>query len=69
MTRARDAGGASALMLLVVVAATLISVAAQSPAPAGGPAPRIVHTDPTAYRPLTAVHGGAGNMSFTACSG
>src|SRR5436190_8341397 len=27
---------------------------------------RIVHTDPAAYRPSTAVHGGAGTMGFTA---
>jgi mannose-6-phosphate isomerase-like protein (cupin superfamily) len=27
---------------------------------------RIVHTDPAAYRPSPAVHGGAGTMSFTA---
>lgn len=26
---------------------------------------RIVHTDPDAYRPLQAVHGGAGSMAFT----
>src|SRR3954469_12244154 len=69
MTRARHAWCASALMLLVVVAVTLIPVGAQSPAAAGALAPRIVHTDPTAYRPLTAVHGGAGNMSFTALLG
>jgi len=29
-------------------------------------APRVVHTDPAAFRPLTAVHGGAGNMAYTA---
>jgi mannose-6-phosphate isomerase-like protein (cupin superfamily) len=28
-------------------------------------AQRIQHTDATKYRPLTAVHGGAGNMAFT----
>ncbi len=27
---------------------------------------RIVHTDPAAYRPSPAVHGGAGTMQFTA---
>jgi len=27
---------------------------------------RIVHTDPTKYRPSSSVHGGAGKMSFTA---
>src|SRR6266700_3275282 len=30
------------------------------------PARRIVHTDPAAYRPSPAVHGGAGTMRFTA---
>lgn len=29
-------------------------------------ASRIVHTDPAKYRPLTAVHAGAGKMAFTA---
>lgn len=29
-----------------------------------GPAARVVHTDPSAYRPLTAVHGGAGGMAY-----
>src|SRR6266480_2890827 len=50
---------------VVVVAATLMPVAAQGPA-AGALAQRIAHTDPAAYRPLSAVHGGAGTMSFTA---
>src|SRR3954470_13812507 len=27
---------------------------------------RIIHTDPTKYRPSSSVHGGAGKMSFTA---
>ena len=49
-----------------VAAFTLIQVGAQSPgAPAAFPQ-RIVHTDPAAYRLLSAVHGGAGSMSFTA---
>jgi mannose-6-phosphate isomerase-like protein (cupin superfamily) len=30
------------------------------------PSSRIVHTDPAAFRPSSAVHGGAGTMSFTA---
>src|SRR6266550_534316 len=51
---------------VIVVATTLMSVAAQSPAGAGALAQRIAHTDPAAYRPLQAVHGGAGAMSFTA---
>jgi mannose-6-phosphate isomerase-like protein (cupin superfamily) len=40
-------------------------VSAQSPAATGGLAQRIAHTDPAAYRQLSAVHGGAGSMSFT----
>ena len=52
-------------LLVVVVAITLMRVSAQSPA-TGALAQRIAHTDPAAYRALTAVHGGAGSMSFTA---
>jgi len=57
--------------LLVVVAAalTLTRAVAQSPAAPGALAHRIVHTDPAAYRPLSAVHGGAGSMSFLALLG
>ena len=53
------------LLLVLLVALTLISVRAQSPA-LGTLSQRIVHTDPAAYRPSPAVHGGAGTMSFTA---
>src|SRR6266542_1226297 len=53
-------------LLVVVVAITLVPVRAQSPAGAGALAQRIAHTDPAAYRLLSAVHGGAGSMSFTA---
>jgi mannose-6-phosphate isomerase-like protein (cupin superfamily) len=53
-------------LLVVVVAITLMRVSAQSPAATGALAQRIAHTDPAAYRPLSAVHGGAGSMSFTA---
>ena len=53
-------------LLVVVVAMTLGPVRAQSPAGAGALAQRIAHTDPAAYRLLSAVHGGAGSMSFTA---
>ncbi len=38
-------------------------------APQAGLAQRIVHTDPAAYRPLTAVHGGAGNMAYAGLIG
>ena len=54
---------------LAAAAVTLMHVGAQSPAGPAAPAQRIVHTDPAAYRPLTAVHGGAGSMSFTALLG
>src|SRR6185503_13112860 len=54
------------LLLVVLVVITLIPVRAQSPAAAATLAQRIVHTDPAAYRPAPAVHGGAGTMSFTA---
>jgi mannose-6-phosphate isomerase-like protein (cupin superfamily) len=53
-------------LLLVVVALALMRVSAQSPAAIGALAQRIAHTDPAAYRLLSAVHGGAGSMSFTA---
>jgi mannose-6-phosphate isomerase-like protein (cupin superfamily) len=52
-----------AFLPFAVAAVALIDVSAQNPAAL---AQRIVHTDPAAYRPLTAVHGGAGSMSFTA---
>jgi len=45
----------------LILAVGPIATARQAPPP-----PRVVHTDPAAYRPLTAVHGGAGNMAFTA---
>jgi mannose-6-phosphate isomerase-like protein (cupin superfamily) len=54
------------LLVVVVVAITLMRVGAQSPAATGALAQRIAHTDPAAYRTLSAVHGGAGSMSFTA---
>ena len=53
-------------LLVVVVAITLMCVSAQSPAATGALAQRIAHTDPAAYRTLSAVHGGAGSMLFTA---
>jgi len=62
-----------AFLLPAAVAVTLLPLGAQSPAPAPAAAAtlaqRIVHTDPAGYRPLTAVHGGAGSMSFTALLG
>ena len=53
-----------AFLLLIVVALTLMRLSAQSPATTGTLTQRIAHTDPAAYRPLSAVHGGAGTMSF-----
>jgi mannose-6-phosphate isomerase-like protein (cupin superfamily) len=55
-----------ACLLIVAMAITLLRVSAQSPAATGALAQRIAHTDPAAYRALSAVHGGAGSMSFTA---
>jgi mannose-6-phosphate isomerase-like protein (cupin superfamily) len=55
-----------AFLLVVVAAITLVSARAQSPVATNAVAQRIAHTDPSAYRLLSAVHGGAGSMSFTA---
>src|SRR5580765_289944 len=55
-----------AFLLAFAAAITLMRVSAQSPAATGALAQRIAHTDPAAYRALSAVHGGAGSMSFTA---
>lgn len=52
------------LLLVVLVTIALMPVRAQTPVSALSQ--RIVHTDPAAYRPAPAVHGGAGTMSFTA---
>src|SRR5215216_7524850 len=54
------------LPFVVLVAIMVIPVRAQSPAASGALSKRIVHADPAAYRQLSAVHGGAGSMSFTA---
>src|SRR4026207_2238046 len=54
------------LLLVVLVALTLIPLRAQSPTAPATLAQRIAHTDPAAYRTLSAVHGGAGSMLFTA---
>jgi mannose-6-phosphate isomerase-like protein (cupin superfamily) len=51
-------------LVVVTAAITLTRVVAQSPPAPGAPAQRIAHTDPAAYRSLSAVHGGAGSMSF-----
>src|SRR3954462_13818348 len=52
--------------LLVVAAMSLVSAPVQGPVATNGVAQRIAHTDPSAYRLLSAVHGGAGSMSFAA---
>ena len=54
------------LLLVVLVPVALIPLRAQGRAPSAALSQRIVHTDPAAYRPAAAVHGGAGTMSFTA---
>jgi mannose-6-phosphate isomerase-like protein (cupin superfamily) len=51
------------------LAATVAALALTAGHPAAQPAPlasRIVATDASKYRPLTAVHAGAGNMAFAA---
>jgi mannose-6-phosphate isomerase-like protein (cupin superfamily) len=58
-----------AFLLVILGAITLMRAGAQSPATSGTLAQRIVHTDPAAFRQLTAVHGGAGTMSFTSLLG
>jgi mannose-6-phosphate isomerase-like protein (cupin superfamily) len=55
-----------ALLPVAVAAVTLLRVSAQGPGASAALPQRIVHTDPAAYRLLSAVHGGAGSMSFTA---
>lgn len=47
------------------VAGLLLTLGAVQPTAQSALASRIVHTDPSTYRPLTAVHAGAGNMAFT----
>ena len=54
--------GAGLAMTALAVALTAGHPAAQQPPLAS----RIVPTDATTYRPLTAVHAGAGNMAFVA---
>src|SRR3954452_19224243 len=51
---------------LVVAAMSLVSAPVQGPVATNAVAQRIAHTDPSAYRLLSAVHGGAGSMSFAA---
>ena len=59
-----------AFLLVVIAAISLTRVGAQqSPAAPAALAQRIVHTDPATFRQLTAVHGGAGSMAFTALLG
>jgi mannose-6-phosphate isomerase-like protein (cupin superfamily) len=58
-----------AFLLVILGAITLMRAGAQSPATSGTLAQRIVHTDRAAFRQLTAVHGGAGTMSFTSLLG
>ena len=58
-----------AFLVVAWTAMTLMHVSAQTAAPSSAMAQRIVHTDPAAYRSLTAVHGGAGSMSFATLLG
>jgi mannose-6-phosphate isomerase-like protein (cupin superfamily) len=52
--------------LPLAAALALFHAGVQGPGAPASLAQRIVHTDPAAFRQLTAVHGGAGSMSFTA---
>jgi mannose-6-phosphate isomerase-like protein (cupin superfamily) len=54
------------LAAVVAIAVPLLCQVAPPRAAQAGLAQRIVHTDPAAFRPQPAVHGGAGTMSFTA---
>lgn len=49
------------LVVAMMVVAWCVPTLAEEPA-----RPRIVHTDPAAFRQLTAVHAGAGSMAFAA---
>lgn len=52
------------LVLAAAVGVALLCLWPALPSAQGTLATRIVHTDPAAYRPSSAVHGGAGTMSF-----
>ncbi len=58
-------GRSRAVLIAPLALAGALALAA-APAAQDAVAARIVHTDPSSYRPLTAVHAGAGNMAFTA---
>jgi mannose-6-phosphate isomerase-like protein (cupin superfamily) len=48
-----------------IAAGAAVALAAAPRITAQQPAgPRVIHTDPSTYRPLTAVHGGAGSMAY-----
>ena len=50
----------------LIGAAVALAWPVQSLTAQATPSPRIVHTDPATFRPSSAVHGGAGTMSFAA---
>jgi mannose-6-phosphate isomerase-like protein (cupin superfamily) len=54
------------LSFAAAAAAALVFFWPASPAAQEGAAPRIVHTDPAAFRQSSAVHAGAGTMAFGA---
>lgn len=58
-----------AFIALLLVSAATFAADAPPPSAATPLAQRIVHTDPTTFRALTGVHGGAGSMSFGALLG
>ena len=55
-----------ALSLATAAAAAVVFMWPTSPAAQEGAPPRIVHTDPAAFRQSSAVHAGAGSMAFAA---
>ena len=55
-----------ALSLATAAAAAVVFLWPTSPAAQEGTPPRIVHTDPAAFRQSSAVHAGAGSMAFAA---
>jgi mannose-6-phosphate isomerase-like protein (cupin superfamily) len=60
LIRTRWLGRAGLVAFVAVVSSPFVRLAAQQPLAA-----RVVHTDASAFRPLHAVHAGAGSMAFT----
>jgi mannose-6-phosphate isomerase-like protein (cupin superfamily) len=56
----------SGCFLAAAAVAAVVVVWPAAPVAQGGASPRIVHTDPAAFRQASAVHAGAGTMAFAA---